>query len=57
VLVTITAGMNLGIGEFEEVGEIVNAIAPRSSTIVIGTVIEVDMIDELHVTIIATGIA
>ena len=56
VLVTITAGMNLGIGEFEEVGEIVNAIAPRSSTIVIGTVIDVDMIDELHVTIIATGI-
>jgi cell division protein FtsZ len=56
ILVNITAGLDLGIGEFEEVGQAVNEIASENATVVVGTVIEPEMSGEMRVTIVATGI-
>jgi cell division protein FtsZ len=56
ILVNVTAGMDLGIGEFEEVGNTVKAFASEDATVVVGTVIEPDMTDELRVTVVATGL-
>lgn len=56
VLVNITAGMDLSIGEFEEVGEAVKAFSSETATVVVGTVIDSEMTDELRVTIVVTGL-
>ncbi|MEJ2060768.1 MAG: cell division protein FtsZ [Gammaproteobacteria bacterium] len=56
LLVNVTAGMDLSIGEFEEVGEMVRACASENATVVVGTVIDPEMQDELRVTLVATGI-
>jgi cell division protein FtsZ len=56
VLVNVTAGMDMAIGEFEEVGNTIKEFASDDATVVIGTVIEPEMRDELRVTIVATGI-
>ena len=56
LLVNITAGLDLGIGEFDEVGSIIREFACDEATVVIGTVIDPDMVDEIRVTVVATGI-
>ncbi len=56
ILVNITAGMDLNLGEFSEVGDIVREFASDSATVVVGTVIDPDMTDELKVTVVATGL-
>src|SRR5579864_8891990 len=56
VLVNITAGLDLSIGEFEEVGEVVKAITSESATVVVGTVIDPELRDEVRVTVIVTGL-
>ncbi len=56
VLVNITGGMDLSIGEFEEVGEVIKKITSENATVVVGTVIEPDMQEEIRVTIVATGL-
>ena len=56
ILVNVTAGMNLSIGEFEEVGNVVKEFASENATVVVGTVIDPDMADELRVTVVATGL-
>ncbi len=56
ILVNITAGMDLSIGEFEEVGNTVKEFASDDATVVVGTVIDPDMSDELRVTVVATGL-
>ncbi len=56
ILVNVTAGMDLSIGEFEEVGNTVKQFASDDATVVVGTVIEPDMKDELRVTVVATGL-
>lgn len=56
VLVNITAGLNMSIGEFEEVGEAVKAFTSDNATVVVGTVIDPDMGDEMRVTVVATGL-
>ncbi len=56
ILVNITGGMNLAIGEFEEVGNTVKEFASENATVVVGTVIDPDMSDELRVTVVATGL-
>jgi len=56
ILVNITAGMNMSIGEFEEVGTTVKEFASDNATVVVGTVIDPDMNDELRVTVVATGL-
>lgn len=56
VLVNITAGMDMSIGEFDEVGTTVREYADDDATVVVGTVIDPEMHDELRVTVVATGI-
>jgi len=56
ILVNVTAGLDLAIGEFEEVGNTVKEFASRDATVVVGTVIDPDMHDELRVTVVATGL-
>ena len=56
ILVNITAGLDLSIGEFEEVGNTVKQFAADDATVVVGTVIEPDMKGELRVTVVATGL-
>ncbi len=56
ILVNVTGGMDVGIGEFEEVGEAVKALASDDANVVVGTVIDPEMSDELRVTLVATGL-
>ena len=56
LLVNITSGMDLTIGEFDEVGNIIKELAADDATVVVGTAIDPDMRNELRVTIVATGI-
>lgn len=56
VLVNITAGLDLSIGEFEEVGEVVKNITSEGATVVVGTVIDPELRDEVRVTVIVTGL-
>lgn len=56
VLVNITAGLDLSIGEFEEVGEVIKGITSESATVVVGTVIDPELRDEVRVTVIVTGL-
>lgn len=56
ILVNITAGMDLAIGEFDEVGNTVKQFASDNATVVVGTVIDPDMSGDIRVTIVATGL-
>lgn len=56
ILVNITAGPDMSIGEFEEVGDVVKEFISDDATVVVGTVIDPDMTDELRVTVIVTGL-
>ena len=56
ILVNITAGMDLSLGEFAEVGDTIEEFASDNATIVVGTVIDPEMTDELKVTVVATGL-
>ena len=56
VLVNITAGMDLGLTEFQAVGDTIKAFASDEATVVVGTTLVPDMVDEIRVTIVATGI-
>ena len=56
ILVNVTAGMDLSIGEFQEVGETIKAFASDEATVVVGTVIDPDMSNSIRVTVVATGL-
>ncbi len=56
ILVNITAGLDLSLGEFTEVGDTIEEFASDHATVVVGTVIDPDMTDELRVTVVATGL-
>lgn len=56
ILVNITASESLGLGEFGEVGETIEEFASENATVVIGTVIDPSMGDEMKVTVVATGL-
>jgi len=56
ILVNITAGTNLSLGEFTEVGDTIEEFASENATIVVGTVIDESLTDELKVTVVATGL-
>ena len=56
ILVNITAGLDLTIGEFDEVGRTVKEFASDNATVVVGTVIDPEMSGEMRVTIVATGL-
>jgi cell division protein FtsZ len=56
ILVNVTAGRDLSIGEFEEVGNTVKEFAAEDATVVIGTVIDPEMLGDIRVTVVATGL-
>src|SRR5579859_8008018 len=56
ILVNVTAGMDLSIGEFQEVGNIVKQFASEDATVVVGTVIDPDLTNTVRVTVVATGL-
>lgn len=56
VLVNITAGLDMSIGEFEEVGDSIKSITSDTATVVVGTVIDPELRDEVRVTVIVTGL-
>lgn len=56
ILVNVTAGMDLAIGEFQEVGNTIKEFASEDATVVVGTVIDPDMKDKIRVTVVATGL-
>ncbi|NOZ10664.1 MAG: cell division protein FtsZ [Gammaproteobacteria bacterium] len=56
ILVNVTAGLDMAIGEFEDVGNTIREIASDDPTLVIGTVIDPAMKGDMRVTMVATGI-
>lgn len=56
ILVNITASEDLGLGEFSEVGDTIEEFASENATVVVGTVIDNNLEDELKVTVVATGL-
>ncbi len=56
ILVNITAGIDMSIGEFEEVGDVVKEFISDDATVVVGTVIDPEMTEEMRVTVIVTGL-
>lgn len=56
ILVNITAGIDLSLGEYSEVGSIIEEFASGDATVVVGTVIDPDLTNELRVTVVATGL-
>jgi cell division protein FtsZ len=56
ILVNITAGLDMSIGEFEEVGDVVKEFISDDATVVVGTVIDPEMTEEMRVTVIVTGL-
>lgn len=56
ILVNITAGLDLSLGDFNEVGETIESFASSDATVVVGTVIDPELSDELRVTVVATGL-
>ena len=56
ILGNITAGPDFTMAEFDEVGRTVEQFASEDATVVIGTVLDPDMQDEVRVTVVATGL-
>ena len=56
VLVNITAGPNFTMREFDEVGSTIEAFASEDATVIVGTVLDPSMGDEVRVTVVATGL-
>ncbi|MDZ7784462.1 MAG: cell division protein FtsZ [Halioglobus sp.] len=56
ILVNITAGFDLSLGEFSEVGDTIEEFASEDATVVVGTVIDPELKEEIKVTVVATGL-
>jgi cell division protein FtsZ len=56
ILVNITAGPDLTIAEFEEVGSIVQGLAAEDANVVIGMALDPNMKEDVRVTVVATGL-
>ncbi len=55
ILVNVT-GANMTLGEFQDIGAVVNDFASEEAIVVMGTAIDESMEDELRVTVVATGL-
>ena len=56
ILVNITSGYDLTLGEFENVGSAVREFADQDATIIVGSVFEPELEGQLRVTVVATGL-
>jgi len=56
ILVNVTAGPNLTLREFDEIGRIIHDFASEDATVVIGTSLDLEMKDDIRVTVVATGL-
>jgi cell division protein FtsZ len=56
VLVNVTGGLDMSIGEFEVVGDTIRAFTSEEATVVVGTVIDTEMTDSIRVTVVVTGL-
>ena len=56
ILVNVTAGPNLTMREFDEIGRIIHDFASEDATVVIGTSLDPEMQDDVRVTVVATGL-
>jgi cell division protein FtsZ len=56
ILDNITAGPDFTMAEFDEVGRTIEGFASEDATVVIGTVLDPDMQDDVRVTVVATGL-
>ena len=56
ILVNITSGFDLTLGEFEDVGNTVREFADEDATIIVGSVFDPELNDQLRVTVVATGL-
>ena len=56
ILVNITAGPDFTMAEFDEIGRTVEGFASEDATVVVGTVLDPEMQDEVRVTVVATGL-
>src|ERR1700755_224969 len=56
ILVNVTAGMDLSIGEFQEVGNVVKQFASDDATVVVGTVIDPELSNTVRATVVGTGL-
>lgn len=56
VLVNVSAGPDMELDEFAQIGEIISEYASEDATVVIGTVLDQEMEGNLRVTMVATGI-
>ncbi len=56
ILVNVTAGEDLSIGEFNVIGDTVKAFASDDATVIVGTVIDPAMGSNIRVTVVATGL-
>ncbi|HSX59775.1 MAG TPA: cell division protein FtsZ [Tahibacter sp.] len=56
ILVNVTAGPNLTMREFDEIGQVIHGFASEDATVVIGTALDTELQDEVRVTVVATGL-
>ena len=56
ILVNVTAGSNLTMREFDEIGQVIQQLSSEDATVVIGTALDPDLQDEVRVTVVATGL-
>ncbi len=56
ILVNVSGGSSLSIGEFSEVGNSIEDFASPNATVVIGMVIDESLGDDIMVTVVATGL-
>jgi cell division protein FtsZ len=56
ILVNVTAGTNLTMREFAEIGQTVHRFASEDATVVIGTALDPELQDNVRVTVVATGL-
>jgi cell division protein FtsZ len=56
LLVNITSGLDFTLGEFNEVGDVIDQVAAPDARVIIGTSVDESMTDEIRVTIVATGL-
>lgn len=56
LLVNITSGLDFTLGEFNEVGDVIDQVAAGDAKVIIGTSMDDTMEDEIRVTVVATGL-